>query len=167
MEIHPSKFRHKNHELIQNYQRFCQRGQSVRMWTQNSGDVSAPVWQPDVIKALGHVQRCVCVFVLLRGRWLKNWITLFCFILAPAPAQGCKSNTHLHKCKNQSRLLIPIDYYYQKTIKKNNLFPIWSTTENQTQSQEKGSSVLRVQSWYQLLLMFPKSIPCDGSFLQM
>lgn len=31
MEIHPCKFKHKNHEPIQTYQGFCQRGQSVRM----------------------------------------------------------------------------------------------------------------------------------------
>lgn len=52
------------------------------MWTQNLDDVSAPIWQLDVIRALGHVRGCVCVFVRRRGRWLKRWITLLCFIYA-------------------------------------------------------------------------------------
>lgn len=67
------------------------------MRTQNSDDVSAPAWQLDVIRAPGHVQGCVCVFVHRGGRWLKDWITLLWFIHGSAPSPADRSPYNARK----------------------------------------------------------------------
>lgn len=50
------------HEPIQTYQRFCQRGQRVRVWTQSLDDVSAPRLTAGCDKSLWACSgMCLCV----------------------------------------------------------------------------------------------------------
>lgn len=97
-EILPCKFKHKKSELIQTFQRCCQRGQSVRMWTHELGWCISPHLTAGCDKspwACSGMYLCIC-----SSEWqvLKKWMALLCFLHVSASAPAKQSNSDVYWC---------------------------------------------------------------------